>query len=202
VTARGPNIHRLFLLAFVAFLGGCAGLPPEDGADLPQAPVELQRWELHGRLAVRAGTDSAQGALTWNHSTDRQRILLRSPLGQTIARLTLDASGARLEDGREETRTAASAEALLREVTGWHVPLAELDWWVRGVPAPGAVQWMERDGDGRLLRLGQSGWDVRFADHRQFGRYELPGSLVLTFAPGASETIETRLVIDRWVFPR
>ncbi len=182
-------------------LAGCAALPREDSAVLPRAPAQLDAWDLQARVAVRAGADSGQGALSWERRASGQRFVLRGPLGQTLARLTLDEAGARLEDGRQESRRAANAEELLHEASGWHVPLAQLDWWVRGLPAPGPIAAEERDGDGRLLHLAQSGWDVRFGDHRRFGPYELPGSLVLSITVAAAERIETRLVIDHWSFP-
>ncbi len=194
-------------LLLAAGLAGCSSVPfsPSPDTDRPALAPELQHldsWEVHARLALRAGEHSAQAGLQWTRAGARHTIVLRGPFGQGLARLTRDADGAHLQDVEHNQHEAESAEALLLKTTGWRIPVDELDYWIRGLPAPGVSHEPAPDETGRLAALRQSGWEIRFSDYRRYGRYELPGFLVLRISSGAAgdEGLETRLVIDRWVF--
>ena len=96
---------------------------------------------------------------------------------------------------------------LLVETTGWDVPFDDMDWWVRGLPAPGAKAEQELDEDGRLKTLTQLGWEVEFLEYGRYGAYELPSKLFARRhenVPGIGlnhMTLEVRVVIERWVLP-
>jgi outer membrane lipoprotein LolB len=193
-------IRKVLLMGCLAATG-CAALPPTEPSGPPADARSLESWELHARLALRAGTHSAQAGLQWVRRETHDRLTLRGPFGQGVARLTRDEHGASFENGERRYR-ATDAETLLFEVSGWRVPLAGLDWWIRGLPAPGARTEEVRDDGGRLTRLRQAGWEVHLSDYHRHGPYELPGFLELRLPAAAAdgEELETRLVVDRWLF--
>lgn len=159
----------------------------------------VTRWELRGRLAVRTDDQGGQATLSWQREAARQRIRLNGPLGSGAVRVTQDESGARLEDSAQRVFEAASAEELVYRYTGWQLPLAHLEWWVRGLPVPGLPATRELDDAGRLKSLRQQGWELRYEEYLRVEGYDLPVRLTLARAahdplPG----IEARFVIDRW----
>ena len=157
-------------------LNGCAALPartPDEVAHAwamrQQMLAPLTNWELRGRIALRSRDEGMQASLHWVRERERQRISLVGPLGSGQVRLTQDASGAELRDTEKNVRRAPTVRQLLVETTGWDVPLDDMDWWVRGLPAPGAKAEQELDEDGRLKTLTQLGWEVEFLEYDRYG---------------------------------
>lgn len=195
----------------VLLLTGCAALPtraPDEvvrlWAQRQQALAPLADWDLRGRIALRSRDEGAQASLHWVRRDDSHRFTLVGPLGSGQVRLTQDPAGAELRDADKNVRRAPNARALLRQVVGWDVPFEDLGWWVRGLPAPGAVTERALDDDGRLRQLSQSGWDIEFLEYVQYGAYELPSKLFIRrrdHVPGEGidqTTLEVRVVIERW----
>ena len=161
-------------------LGGCA-------TPMPQ-PDALVLKERAGRFSVQTqapgeATDAVQGSFVWRRLAAGWQLDLKSPLGATLARLTVDPSGATLAQPDEPLRRAASGEALLASVLGASVPLDVLEDWVDGrVVDAGKVSEIARDDQGRIVSFKQSGWHVDFdrygssgpqrvtAQGQQFGR--------------------------------
>lgn len=198
-----------FFLPLFSFLClSCTALAPRP----PEAALErlwqthsarlmpLTQWSLRGRLAVRTDSQGGQASLAWQRDAGRQAIRLNGPLGRGVVRVTQDESGAHLTDASGNTTEAADAAELMLRFTGWELPLASLDWWVRGLPVPDVTARRELDGEGRLARLNQQGWDVEFGHYAQTeSSLILPDRLFLRRASGVNgPALEVRLVIDRW----
>ena len=207
---------RRWALTLLALLpAGCATptiLPPLENPQLAwqlrQAQLlPLTTWQLVGRVALRSGQEGGQASLRWQHTPAGQTIDLRGPLGRGLVRLQQDEQGVRLLDGAQQVHAADSAEALLFNTTGWHIPLEGLNYWIRGVPVPGVPQQLKLDDQGRLAVLWQSGWEVRFLAYTRFGQHDLPTRLTL-LRPQETDTppsdlpgrlpVEARLIIERW----
>jgi outer membrane lipoprotein LolB len=197
----------IFLLLL---LSACAGPPTRPSAEVDalwaarQARLAgIDAWDVRGRLAVRAPDGGGQAALRWQRRDDAQEIDLTGPLGKQLLKLFEDAHGARMRDAQQRDFAAPDAQALLWQATGWHVPLAGLRHWIIGLPAPGPVQARELDAQGRLERLRQLGWDVRFLDYMRVDGVDLPRRLMLRYvAPRAAGSddaeVELRLLVQTW----
>ncbi|MEP6677692.1 MAG: lipoprotein insertase outer membrane protein LolB [Betaproteobacteria bacterium] len=184
-------------LAFAAAvaLAGCADLPRTSGTLPPDAATIAAPFEIEGRLSARRGSEGIAGQFVWTHEGPRDSIVLSSPLGQSIARLSGDTNVVRVEtaDGRAET--AAAWDALTARTLGFPLPVAGLAAWLRGLPRPETPNTIERDSTGRTSVLAQDGWEVVYS--YVDGAAERPARLVLRYAGGA-EPIELRVVVDRW----
>jgi outer membrane lipoprotein LolB len=188
----------------------CAAPPPRPPASQLQqlwqvhesALLPIQHWELRGRLAVRTDERGGQASLTWKRDAAQHSIRLNGPLGRGVVRVTQDANGAQLQDAEQRVFHAASAEELLYRYTGWRLPLANLNYWVRGVPVPDLPATRELDDAGRLKTLRQQGWEVQYQEYVQADGYDLPNRFTLIYAPEQASlempAMEVRLVIDRW----
>ncbi len=196
----------LFLL-LVASLAGCS-LPvprPADAvleqrwAEHAKSVEQIQSWDLRARFAVRSDEQGGQASLSWQRSPERQTIQLNGPLGRGVVRIVQDAQGARLVDAERREYTAASAEELLQQYTGWQLPVASLDWWARGLPVPGLAARRELNELGQLRGLRQQGWDITYSEYVPVAAFSLPGRLTLTRAASAhAPDLEVRFVIERW----
>lgn len=208
-------IARLAAAAALALLAGCATVtdrPPVSDVNAAfrarQADLAaLNRWDLHGRVALRSESEGWNASLVWWRRSDRHRIDLAGPLGSGRVRLKQDADGAELRDSEQNVLHDSSAEALLARATGWQLPVNGLNYWVLGLPAPGSPNSVALDPWGRPATLEQQGWQVEYLDYAKFSGRELPSRLFLkrrsdapAVAPDAPATLEVRLVIERWVF--
>lgn len=202
---------RLLVLTLVVLLSACVAVPLRPPVANPPAVWQarqaslryVQVWELRGRLAIRTADEGFQASLRWVRDAERHRLELAGPLGGGRVRLTQDKRGAELRDAKDKVYRDSSAQNLLMRATGWNVPLEGLNYWVLGLPAPGAVTRSEIDEWGRLKALEQDGWEISFVEYADSGAFELPSRVFVKRSAdsAAGAPLEVRLVIEKWAFP-
>ncbi|HZX33343.1 MAG TPA: lipoprotein insertase outer membrane protein LolB [Rhodocyclaceae bacterium] len=181
-------------------LAGCATVAPPPVSQPERAT--LKDFSLEARFALRlerpyeAAPESASGRLSWQHRGATNHILVADPLGQGIAEIEQDGAGARLRtrDGRQYR--AADAATLLKDATGYPLPLGELPAWLIGRPT--ASGQLRTDEQGRPLNLADAGWQIEYEYDS-----EAPAALPvrLTLRRGSSpelRSLELRLRIEEW----
>ena len=95
------------LVAAVALLAACA--------QLPQAPAGAYEFELSARFAARYRDEAASGLLAWRHRATADEVLLSSPFGQGLARISRDGEAVTLVAG--DNKRYAAADATIRPVS-------------------------------------------------------------------------------------
>ncbi|WP_281645701.1 lipoprotein insertase outer membrane protein LolB [Parendozoicomonas sp. Alg238-R29] len=186
------RVSTLVVCLFVLFLSGCAG-GPSTKSEVVLSDEALQqawqsnharakaitRWEVRGRAGVVTKEQSGAVTIRWDRSPAAFSIYMSGPLGQTLARLegqgevgssrkiTLDVPG-------QDPVTATSAEELLYRQTGWILPFSSLDYWLRGIPAPGEGYVRVLNAQGYLAELQQNGWRVVYGSYRNVKGVRLP----------------------------
>lgn len=194
-------MKRLFRLVLaVGVLTGCAGVPPLAPVSDPEAAwarheARLQNvndWHLTGRLALRTENEGWHASLDWQQQDDGYLMRLRAPLGSGSLQLQGDAGWVVLRTSNGEEAVSTDPEGLLLQQLGWQVPVSNLRYWVRGLPAPGAAS-RKLDEHGHLARLWQNGWEIEFLDYGQVGAVYLPGRVFARFGDA-----EVRLVVGNW----
>ncbi|MDR1076139.1 MAG: lipoprotein insertase outer membrane protein LolB [Xanthomonadaceae bacterium] len=160
-------------------------------------------WSFQGRAAISSGRQGGNARIDWRQWDDRNYMVeLIAPVTRQTWRLTgnaHDGSG-RLEGMPGGPRDGELAVVLLRQATGWDIPLELLPDWVRGMMAaaaqPGRVGY---DAEGRPYRIRQMGWAVEFQEWYPAAgdRPALPRRL-----EARNEFIDAkvRLLIDQWNF--
>ncbi|MBE9609225.1 lipoprotein insertase outer membrane protein LolB [Chitinilyticum piscinae] len=145
-------------------------------AQLPSAPPS--GYALSGKLSIRDARQSQQAMFGWQASAQEDRISIDSPLGQTLAALTIryDDDGlplsALFEQGGEMVQAADDPEALLKDLTGLSLPLEGLRWWLRGEVSPFTPA--ERHEQEGTVTLRQDGWTIEARDFRPLGKRQQP----------------------------
>lgn len=175
------------VLVASAVLAGCAAL---ESSRPPRAPA----FDLLGRVAVNFDGRAFSSSVRWHHLQERDEIWLLTPVGQALAHIEADATGAVLTATDGQQHRAGDVASLTRRAFGWELPLEQLSWWVRGEILPGGVVGeVLRDQHGRLVRLRQDGWQVTLTHPAGSGQGGLPQRLEL-----ARDAHQIRLVIDGW----
>lgn len=201
----------LAIVAAAALLSACVAqpvrqsLPPAESAAAEAQQVAHEAallrqpaWSLQGRIAVSNGRNGGSGRIEWIQQGPQFDVSLSAPVTRQSWRLVGEPGSARLEGLDGGTREGPDAAALLREATGWEIPVTALADWVRGGRASGAgIASVSYGLDGRLLRMEQGGWTIDY-------HWPQPGA-----APAASGPLparldarrgeaSVRLIVDQW----
>ena len=179
-------MRRIFALAAVATLAACAAVP--------LAPRSSQPFDLLGRALVAYRGGGVTANLRWEHAASQDQIWLMTPTGQTLAHIVDTPAGATLTRADQRQFRAGSVEALTQQALGWPLPLALMQYWVKGEPAPSSrPAEVQRAPDGKLAALTQNNWRVAIT---YYPEGELAGRVRrLDLNDGANEI---RLVVDTW----
>lgn len=195
--------HRLLVPLLALLLSGCAGLGPREALEGSgsatlwkqhrQETATVDGWQLSGKLGIRSAQETGSGTLFWLQRQDYFDIRLAGPLGRGASRLLGRPDAVTLEVAGQGRFTAESPEALLEAQLGWRLPVSNLLWWVRGLPAPGTRSRLTLNADSRLAHLEQDGWNVHYLGYLQQNGYTLPERIQLD-----GHDLQLTLVIKDW----
>ncbi len=180
------NSLRLPALLAIALLhAGCAVIDK-----VPPAAA----FDVLGRVLASGEGRAFSSNLRWRHGPDEDEIWLMSPVGQTLAHIAVNPSGATLTAADQQVYRAGSAESLTESAFGWTLPLSRLRHWIRGDAVPGGANAVVRnDARGRIEQIDQDGWTVRYAYADEAGAAQHPRRLDVS-----RDDRRIRLVIDDW----
>lgn len=143
-----------------ALLSACATAPPPAPMSAATLAPYRDSIELSGRLSVQYRRDghgeSLSGRFNWQQGPARTDVVLASPLGQTVAAISVTPQLATLTEAGQAPRVAADIDALSAQALGWPLPVSGLRDWLQGyavaadggrfVAAPGRARVTTRDG--------------------------------------------------------
>lgn len=196
-------LRQLLVFSLIALLAGCAGLTSREVVEGKGDPTQWQAhkqqitqldgWQINGKIGIRAPRDSGSATLFWLQRQDYYDIRLSGPLGGGAARLTGRPGDILLEVANRGRYQAESPEALLHEQLRLELPVSNLLWWIRGLPAPDSKSRITLDGASHLARLEQDGWQVEYLSYTEQNGYALPERMKLH-----GQDLEVTLVIKDW----
>lgn len=197
------RIALLLSFSLLLTLGGCSHFTAQEqlsgsGQALSwqthkQQITPVDAWQINGKLGIRSEKESGSAVLFWLQRQDYFDIRLSGPLGQGSTRLTGRQGAVSLAIANRGTFQAASAEELMQQQLGWSLPVENLLWWVRGLPAPHSKSHVQLDSNSLLAKLEQDQWRVDYLSYRSENGLQLPERIKLS---GAGLNIT--LVIKEW----
>ncbi|HEX2140068.1 MAG TPA: lipoprotein insertase outer membrane protein LolB, partial [Woeseiaceae bacterium] len=170
-TTVKPLLARALLPLLL--LSGCA---VQRGIELPPMPdwetrravlSRIDDWEFKGRIGVSAGDEGFNANLSWQQQGNLFHAAVSGPLGIGKVRMEGDGDTVTVTDNDGKVHRLEDADEELREMYGWTLPVASLRYWALGLPDPASPAATEFTGDGRLARLEQRDWTVRFSDYEE-----------------------------------
>lgn len=176
---------------------GMTDQPPPGWADRTRQLSQFDQWELSGKLAVRQPTDSGTALINhWIQNGEAYDLALSSSflgMGSTSLKGVPGFIELTLPNG--DSYRSNEPEELVEAATGWQLPLENLVWWIRGLPAPGGDFRLLFDENNQLAIIRQSGWEIRYDRWQDFlaGYPELPARI--TALKGEKRV---RMVIGQW----
>lgn len=153
----------------------------------------ISSWEIRGAMAAKNKNKGWSAALNWKQSgPGAYHIRLMGPLGSGTVLIDKKGDTIAYQDGSKKI-TSHDADKLLAEQTGIRLPVNNLYYWVRGLPAPGPVQGERRDEYNHLVQLKQSGYTINFTKYTSVKGIDLP-SMIRLEGNGAM----VKVVIQNW----
>jgi outer membrane lipoprotein LolB len=143
---------------------------------------------MEGRIAVRRDTNRYSADISWRHRPIRDDILLSGPLGQGMAELVRDDSGARLTTAERREYSAPDLEELSTRVFGFALPLSGMARWIVG-----DAEATERDSAGRPQRATAERWSIEYLDWEA----DSPNAMPLLIEMRRDE-LDVRIKIIEW----
>lgn len=164
---------RLFALLLFIALAGCAHqhriTPPPNVLAQQQSLQAIDNWQVNGKLGIRTADESGSASLKWGQQQQHYQINLSGPLGQKRMVITGKPGKVILEEAGQKPLTAKNAEALIKKAAGWTLPVTQLAYWIRGVPAPREkITRLQTNELGLIAQLEQGGWVITYSNYRNW----------------------------------
>lgn len=153
-------------------------------------------WSLRGSIGIRKANEAWSATVAWRQTTNNYVLNIVGPMGAGSARLNGSPSQVTLTDDKGHVSQAATAEELLQRQMGWEMPVANLYYWVRGIPAPGGGGAKRFDRFHHLTSLSQDGWHIEFQRYTAVRGLDLPSKITLS-----KGDFRIRMVINQWQLP-
>ncbi|MGH1370579.1 MAG: lipoprotein insertase outer membrane protein LolB [Cellvibrionaceae bacterium] len=200
-------------------LSACATQPPtkttsgdnpatiEAPKPIPQAPElltewdtyqkilgDIDQWQVQGKLGVRLPDNSGSVYFNWKQRPDDFAIHLSGPLGQGTTWIRGNDRQVSLERPNQTTILAKTPEALMQKGLGWWLPISQLYYWVRGIPAPQThPSAQQHHDDGSLKFLEQDGWQLEYSRYKSVSGWSLPSKVI-----ARQQDIKLTFIIKNW----
>lgn len=192
---------RCLLLTCMLALSACVVAPPSSQNSNWTAQrellEELDSWQFRGRVDVRYNDDSDTPRIQWQQEDEEYRIRLWGTFNAGNTLIT-GRPGSVTMESRGETIIAISPEELILQQLGYELPVSFLEYWIKGLPAPGERADLEFNELNQLTRIRQADWTVTYNDPRQYGDLSLPASMQLT---RPTNDIRLRFIGLNWTLP-
>jgi len=168
------RLRLLLSTLILTGLTGCASLINTDSNE--HALSQLERWDITGKISIRSPNEAATGYLSWNQNGSRYELFISGPLGQGSTSIKgNDQQTQLLLPGWQHPQTAENPETLMQQHLGWHFPIQDIFYWIKGQPAPGTEFTLKQDDYGMTESLTQHGWRIEYSRYQQHQTYWLPG---------------------------
>jgi outer membrane lipoprotein LolB len=189
-------------LMYTLFLYGCATQmePPFDQPTYQRKPWKIRQtklsdqtyWDIHGAVSITSRGKTQMGSFAWEQNQSRYAISIYGPLNLGSIRIVGSPGDVTLVKP-SGAFSAPSPEALMQQQLGWYLPVSNMVFWVRGLPAPGKTGKQVHDEYGHLVFLQQQGWTIQYQAFEPHDRSDLPRKILMD-----NQALHVKLVIKNW----
>lgn len=201
----------LFTCIFSGFLiSGCTHLvtPPtpvaqssfqkESWDQREQRLNALVQWKVRGAFSFNDHSDKVRMAsYTWDQYGQTYTIYIHAALNLYGAVIKGAPGSVQLYRGSNKPVTADSPEDLMQSQLGYSLPISDLQYWIRGLPAI-SKHSATYDQWGHISTLKQDGWTVHFDRYRPISNEPFNNVDVPRFLDLSNGHIDLRIVANNW----
>lgn len=178
-----------FFSTIILFINGCTTLRLSSQKNISayqtkswqkryQVLSHISRWSIDGVFSIQQPGKTIIASYDWQQKAHNYDIRIYSSLNIYSVNISVRSGMVLLWCSPKERYTADTPEKLMQARLGWHLPVSNLCYWIRGIPAPGAYQ-ANFDPYGHFIILQQNGWYIHFSQYTHIGPVDLPCILKL-----------------------
>lgn len=154
---------------------------------------KVSAWEISGAIAAKNRVKGWSASMNWvQNSINSYQIRLMGPLGAGTVLISKQGGTVTFQDGPKKI-SSHNADQLLLQQTGIQLPVNNLYYWIRGLPAPGAISAEKHDKLNHLVQLQQAGYTIEYSNFSSVNDTELPRNVRLT-----GNGLMIKVVIKSW----
>jgi len=173
---------------------------------------EIKQWSSSGRVGIRTDDDAHSGNFNWRHNDKEFEFIISGPFGQGTTKISGTEGHKEHEDlaGHEDHKyhnivleykdivaSGTDAEALLLDHFGWHFPIIQISYWVRGIPYSGSKAMViyddELESTLKPTTIIQDDWTINYTRYETVNGVQLPHKLQAEKLP-----YRVNLIINSW----
>ncbi|MCX7117204.1 MAG: lipoprotein insertase outer membrane protein LolB [Legionellales bacterium] len=196
------KLRFLVCLLSICFITACAppklkpewAIPSQGKSQIKATqPSSITSWEISGAMAAKNQKKAWTASLDWVQSGPEQyQIRLFGPLGGGAVLIEKSKGIVTFLDGPKKV-TSHNADELLELQTGIRLPVNDLYYWVRGLPASASTKSTQYDSKGHLTTLSEAGYVIHYLNYSTISNIDLPEKIVLQ-----GHGVVIKLVIKKW----
>ncbi|NNM58390.1 MAG: outer membrane lipoprotein LolB [Legionellales bacterium] len=170
---------------------------PVSWSQRQQQLSTVTAWNLQGAIGMQQNDKHWSASINWQQEqASNYTIRLFGPFGAGATVLQGQPGQVSLvTNDHPQPVISTNPESLIAKETGWNLPVSNLYYWVRSIPAPGAPSSITLDQANRLSTLQQAGWQINYLDYTTVNGLDLPSTIRLN-----SPNFSIKLVIKEWSF--
>ncbi len=196
-------ILHSFTISAVLLLAGCVSLKLSSQKNIQfskrsavMRAAELRKfthWNINGAFSIQKKSSAEIANYGWQQNGQRHyQIRISSALNLYTLYIVGQPGSVSVWRANQAKWVAKTPERLMQKAIGWSLPISELYYWIRGIPAPG-YNSPRYDQYGHLIALRQNGWSIKLSEYTHLGKLDLPRMIRLS-RPG----LRAKIVIKKW----
>jgi len=130
---------KIFLFLMIALLAGCTNTPNSTPNNISwqthlQQLQDLDTWSFRGKVAIITPEDRHSLNIYWQQINDEFHITLTTFIGGTVLELNKTAQFTEIIDNKGQHYYGEDTELLIKELSGFVIPVHALQQWIKGNP--------------------------------------------------------------------
>lgn len=155
--------------------------------------AEIKSWVIDGSILIKTPKKAESASVDWQQVDDTYTIELYGPLGIGGASIKGGKGTVTMVQGNGTVLTAATPEILVKKALDWDLPISNLYYWIRGIPAPLPYTNLELDQYQHLVSMEQQGWSIQYLQYSGVENEDLPTLLILK-----RDNLIVKIVVTQW----
>ncbi len=172
-------------------------LPPKPWLAHQARMQTIDHWQVQGKLGYRNSESSGSAWFDWIQEGDNFTIYLSGPFGTGTVKISGTPLIVTLSQPGKDDLSASSSAVLTQNLFGWHLPVEQLRYWARGIPANASSSTIETFNEqGQINTLVQDNWEINMSRYQTHSRGQLPGKI-----KARNDNLTFTLLLKDWSFP-
>lgn len=183
-------------------LVGCATTPPTNIMDNSNYKTwierqhelqNMQNWVAKGSFSVTYKNKTDMASFIWQEEYTGGIIEISGPMGLGNAKIIIQSDKAVLQKSSGEVFEADNLSDLVNQHLGYDLPIANLHYWLRGLPLPHRTAKSKYDDLNCIHIMQQDKWQVVYDEYGKFSNMYLPTRMYIS-----NSQLNAKIVVKKW----